>query len=833
MNTTDYMKNAIDKYFEDARTFRETEQVVFVAVSGISGFDIRRAFPALRWHALRREWLLKRLRKAMAVVHSTARRREEFTLSKILALSGTGVSHRTISLYIRSEWHPLYLGLPSGKQLVLNRLKELVAANTPYREVTVVRLKQDTGVNPPDRIWLAGPLRKAQQQLKKAQTVSDKAISKAATAFLNRAKTYEATKRSNFVSSINISAVRITKIFPQPEWERLRREWLVKHLRSSMRKIYKSSKTQQDFTISRIVRDCKSPYVLTCRLLGDEWRAQAKTLPSSGDIKRERVLATLKVLVENNISLKELTYKRLFKEAGTHVITEPWIAAPLRAARAELAARQRETTSSQELTGTKLREVPGGYIDLDNDVWDFNIGIGLVARGDLRGDVADVCWQLLKDELTARVLNLSTVYTHFYAYKRVGDLLGSEVPDIKFATLEAVQRAWATFPHKKSASKMKWALTKIFLGLYVCAEQNPPFASRSDVLKIISWLSGSVKTPAPKSSKDFLNERELHDVIIACLRDIEAGFEYLASKPDLLTISPSRNVAINASPVANLTTALIILIMTFTGLRRGSVMRLEVNSAFSIRPDLNAFIWSHPKIQEEKIVITPDMIARLVEFYVACTDEIRQSLNTKRIFVFSGARLDWSATPYDDRLNVLMNDFVLRHNLNREESPLALNAMILRRTYATHQLHEGRSIWFVRAQLGHKDVKTTAAYTQKDRFEHPRLVAGALNKWGREVVDLWHKPIDLTKGAVMLRQDTFAGALPAHDLQEAPCSTCGHLITGDDFLHEWEDERLRREELLHELEGDPKSAGLLVQEREKYAEFMQNYHKVGGGETHA
>lgn len=55
--------------------------------------------------------------------------------------------------------------------------------------------------------------------------------------------------------------------------------------------------------------------------------------------------------------------------------------------------------------------------------------------------MADVAWPILREELRAAELSLGTVAGHYRGHLYACDLLGDEVPDIRAATLESVQRA--------------------------------------------------------------------------------------------------------------------------------------------------------------------------------------------------------------------------------------------------------------------------------------------------------------------------------------------------------------------------------------------------------
>jgi hypothetical protein len=182
------------------------------------------------------------------------------------------------------------------------------------------------------------------------------------------------------------------------------------------------------------------------------------------------------------------------------------------------------------------------------------------------------------------------------------------------------------------------------------------------------------------------------------------------------------------------------------------------------------------------------------------------------------------------RITELLKNFAIRHDLTRDEDELLpLTPTILRRTYATQQLYRGYSIWFVRAQFGHKSINTTAGYIQFDRFEHPAHVRRPLDVWGRRVLDLWETPVPLENIDPYNRSSIFGNSSLGDDPDASPeCSTCEHLITGPEFIGEWEAERLRRERALLTLTADPASTHLVEEAKIKHQHFLDNYYRVKG-----
>lgn len=192
-------------------------------------------------------------------------------------------------------------------------------------------------------------------------------------------------------------------------------------------------------------------------------------------------------------------------------------------------------------------------------------------------------------------------------------------------------------------------------------------------------------------------------------------------------------------------------------------------------------------------------------------------------------------------LGYCIDSFVRRHGISRDGKSVALNSMMLRRTYATHQLYKGRSLEWVRAQLGHKKIENTKSYVQFDVYEHPVQVGPPLDDWGRRTLNLWHCPVvveSLTppaRQAIFMNQRSGCGGEELEGAGQVgrpsenvlpPCSTCERLVTGEEYWDNWEREREQREDRLRILEADPARANLLEREKGEYSLFMENYARV-------
>lgn len=657
--------------------------------------------------------------------------------------------------------------------------------------------------------------------------------------FFEKAERFDETRRPTFASWLGINPRVVDRVFPNEEWETLRSDWLLGRLRKAMLEVYGRSKVREEFNVSEILAVCRVSRKVFERVVGTEWREMSKTLPTL----REKVLADLAHLVEINTPVNELTAKMLFEYSGYRPGDGDWIFIPLRAAKIELAARQ----AGQAVDipdGDNIFVFQGGYVDLDSPEWDLKLKNGLIRRDDLRPDVAEVAWTLLKAYILERRIALRTVFFNFRCFIKAGELLGAEVPEVREATLEAVQRAWVGYEGTRTNLRdSRAALGRLFVALHNLAEDDSSI-DREEMLKIAVWLKTKAKLPRKESGGDFLSENELSQVVTACLIDIKAGTEFVKSGPDLLTMSTRVNQPINAVPVIDWAIALVVLVMAFTGMRRQSVVGLLLSDWMQMRSELSAIAWHHSKNGEESLVVTPALVTRLLDSYVRHTEKVRTALGTRRVFLTGGPTGVWTPTLSNTALYIYLSNFVIRHGILRDGKPVKLNSTVLRRTYATHQLHKGRSLVWIQAQLGHKKIENTKNYAQFDLYEHPTQVRGPLDAWGLRVLALWHRPANLEALSPDERAALFSPResgterepFPGHEgnglSEKAPaawphsCSTCEHLVTGPEYVDQWEREHDQREARLKLLESDPSAADRLENEFESHGRFMKNYLRV-------
>lgn len=673
---------------------------------------------------------------------------------------------------------------------------------------------------------------------------SAEVLEKSAINFFRRARSIKETQRKKFVAEYKISEVTATQIFPKSRWRELQNEWALVRTRRALDDAYNSAGVRERFTIEKIIMLMQGTGILHLRfkrLAGDEWRERRMQLPTI----KEKLLAAIKDLVARRIPPGEITNKLIFKTAGLRWrAMGGWFRDAVLSARRELLDHQTCNDTAQPPEGIRTLAIPGGWIDIDADVWDLRSASGsYLIRNLLRSDIAGVAWPQMRDALLEQHLTCTTVSDHYAGFRCAGELLGNEVPDVRVATLERVQRAWLNYDAKPSNIKRTLAaLRRIFTGL--CSlSTGVSGIDGQEMLLISCWLYTSVSVRRDSPNDDFLSEKEMNETITGCLADIKAGLDFTETEVDLLSLSALPGSKVNAAVVIEWARSLMLLLMLFTGLRRASVVNLKVGDWAEIRPGLFALIWSHGKKREEKVTILATSVALLLNRYVQRTAKLRADLGTENVFLVRDGHGYWSGHQKFDYLVRCLRIFAKQHGIERNGKPLKLNSLILRRTYVTRELYMGQNIWALRLQLGHSSVRTTRGYAKFDLYEHPGEVGNALDEYGRSSLTLWRHPLllaDLDQAErnrlLGLREERhqdvglcrYDGCAKIANGNPPPCSLCEHLVTGPAFLNEWDVEQKGRELEIERLRSTRGAAHLLAQKKSQYEMFKINLEFVKG-----
>ena len=557
------------------------------------------------------------------------------------------------------------------------------------------------------------------------------------------------------------------------------------------------------------------------------------------------MLAAIEELIREGVTTRELTTELISRRAGVRPKVCPWFWNLLYSSRQELLKIRTGDDIARPPDGVKALMLPGGWVDVESDTWDLRSGRGALLKRDfLRSDIADIAWPLMRDALLGEHLTCATVTHHFTGYRAAGDLLGAKVSDVREATLGQVQSAWLKYEAGPSKlANVSAALKRIFTYLSR-PEMEMSGVKVKEMLLISAWLYTSAVVKQGNPDQDFLTDAEMDITIKGCLRDIKAGLDFTASGQDLLGLPTRPAARVNAVVVVHWAASLMVLLMLFTGLRSQSVTSIKVGDWAEIHPGLFALVWTHGKKREEKIAIIPASLARLLSQYVERTAAVREALGAEYVFLTSTHNSFWSMTRNAGYLRVsLLWAFVRRHGLERGGLLLKLNARMLRRTYVTRELYEGRSIWALRLQLGHESLQSTQRYGKFDLFEHPAEVGEALDEYGRVALELWHRPLLLSDLETAERDSLLGLTVERHQGtglcrfdccrkievgSPPPCSLCEHLVTGPEFLDAWDAERKRREDEIGRLQTTPGADHTLAQKRTQYDMFRENASYVKG-----
>ncbi len=664
---------------------------------------------------------------------------------------------------------------------------------------------------------------------------SEQAMRELAAAFFARSTTYQAVTLEEFALFAGVDVADILKVFPLNEWTSLRHAWCVQYLRPFMDEVYREAKTQEEFTIRSIATRAGVPASQAYHCLKEEWQARKATLPTA----REKLVEVIKTMVQANVPLADFTIERIYATSGLppRIKLPRWLYQARRDAYFELVERQRGSVAFPS-AGENILPIAGGWIELDSSSWDLRPAGGAVLKRErLRDDLAVFAWPLLREELRSGALTMSTICAHYEGFRQAGRVLGTGIPDVRSATLEALQRAWVCYEGASNARvRARRALLQLFEALLQRSVTESALDSQ-ELLSIVNWLGTMLVLPHPPSHGEFLSEDEVNSILVSCLTDIKAGMAFTENGPDLTKLSTRQKSTDSAACIVHWAVALMIVLMAFTGLRRQSILLLEVDDWAEIRAGLFALAWRHPKKSEEHLAVLPATIGQQLQYYVARTAAVRAKLQTKRLILNGDNNGLWEEMAVGS-CNRRLEEFVRRHRLERSGMPIHLGSTLFRRTLATRALYEGLSLEALRLQLGHSTLATTLLYTRFDLFEHPAQVRGSLDTYGRQTLTTWHAPLLLQELpsderiallSVKVQRDQAVG-LCRHDHcikaeygSSPPCSLCEHLVTGPEFLPAWQAEHRQREQELHLLAVRPGSGHLLAQMKGQFDRFEANF----------
>ncbi len=654
--------------------------------------------------------------------------------------------------------------------------------------------------------------------------------------FFAQVQTYQEVTLRNLLAFVGIDQISLLHVFSRVQLKGLRDAWTREHLRKAMDDLCQHPIVQSDFSALRVATHAGVCESVLYHFAKEEFQRRRTALPTA----REKVLSALESLVEADTPLTEFSRERILATAGVTMQENSWFKQVRRAATLELARRHQPLSGGEGPPSQGSLLVGGIWVDVESDCWDLPRAGGgrrRLRRDRLRDDFADVAWSLLQADVRSGEVEVGTVVSHYTGFINAGEVLGTALPDLRFASLEALQRAWLRYDGVLSQRRgARRALLRLVEAL-IASRKGTDNSADKELLRIAAWLGSVVTVPTSKPGEGFLSEDALTALLQGCLAEIKSGIAFTEDEPNLAIMSTLPEVRDSAAPVVNWAVALMVVLMAFTGLRRQSVVLLTIHDWIQIRPGLFAVVWRHGKKREEKLAVLPPAIASHLDVYVQRTASLRAAIGTERLFLNGWMRRSWGVMS-EDACTHHLNDLAKRHHLGRDDAPLRLGSTILRRTFTTRALAEGQSIWAISSQLGHSRILTTFLYSKHDRFTHPSQVSGPLDTYGRQSLSLWSTPLllddlDATERARLLevqdqrQQDT---GLCRHDHcvkattgGPPPCSLCEHLVTGIEFLDAWEHEQAEREEELQRLAQTPHAGLVLAQMKGQFEHFQENF----------
>jgi integrase len=154
-------------FLRAARNFTEMSRKKFLSSVGISPQALLAVIPYREWRRMKSERLRELVIMAMDEVYRGAHIRRDFSSKKICELAGVCVD--TLRSLASDEYQKRSLSLPTAREKILQTLEEMVEANTPLEELTILKLFERAGHAPDYGKWLADPLREARKELKRRQ----------------------------------------------------------------------------------------------------------------------------------------------------------------------------------------------------------------------------------------------------------------------------------------------------------------------------------------------------------------------------------------------------------------------------------------------------------------------------------------------------------------------------------------------------------------------------------------------------------------------------------------------------------------------------------------
>lgn len=430
----------------------------------------------------------------------------------------------------------------------------------------------------------------------------------------------------------------------------------------------------------------------------------------------------------------------------------------------------------------------------------------LLRRSALRPDIADLVWEVLRSEVGRVDRAPSGVVRRYAGFRLAGRVLGNAIPSVHDLTLNRLQAAWFQTELTRNGQRHARIGLLGLCDLLVARSAESGGLDAVEFARCSEWLESVAVRPRTRAQAALSAEQS--DVLVTrCTTVIEDGRARLRADPDLLSASTNPRAMGSAAAVVDWGLALALLVGRFTGLRADSIATLRASELGEIGHETFALVWRHGKKAEERLAIVPASLAHLLREYERALSPVRLSLETDRLFLLRSPDGQWEAAA---GIGIALRAFTRRHLPDFGGMTVAL----LRRTFATRSLAEGRSLAAIAAQLGHQHLATTIRYAQFERSEHALETRAALDRYGRVVLERWRTPV-LMSELSPAEQRVLADDAQARHCEVGlcrpgtclmlsagappPCLACRHLVTGPAFFPAWEADlaarRLRVEKL--------------------------------------
>lgn len=383
-----------------------------------------------------------------------------------------------------------------------------------------------------------------------------------------------ALAEADFARFAGVSQSLVSLAFTD-RWESMRRSALKLRVEAAIDRALSETVVAHQMTYSRIA----DLVGVSPGIIRRSFRREVETARSKLPTPTERVEAAIAELAAEDIPASHFTWSTVRERAGVAFDDYPVLRAAYRAA-----LDQASTTG------------PEDDVDAALPVWRVTAhGRPVRLHKDrLRDDIAEIAWPFLAEEFARPGIARGTILNHYRGFIGAGEMLMPTVEDVRSTTTDALQRSWLAFDRSPGVKADTRQAVVQLLEILVARSLTDPSLDRRELTRAVGWLR-STASPAAKPEGSWLTVEECDRFFEACIADIEAGRDRIASGVDLLAGSIKRGANDNLSAVADWGLALFLLTSRFTGLRSGSASDVRTSDLAPIGPGAYGLAWRHPK----------------------------------------------------------------------------------------------------------------------------------------------------------------------------------------------------------------------------------------------